>query len=58
MKTRIFRVKMEHLKYGINWSEHQLASRTAAEAIRRAEAAEPFPTVTRAYEVHLVAEAE
>ena len=52
--TRIFRVELEHLTYGRNWTSRDVAARTAAEAIRKAERGEG--TRVRATDVSLIAE--
>lgn len=57
MTTRIFRVEMEHLRYGTNWSRTTVAARTAAEAIRKAERLEGT-TQVRAVGVVLLAETD
>jgi hypothetical protein len=54
--VRIFRVQMEHTKYGVNWSSKDVSARTAAEAIRKAQRDEP--KAVRASHVNLIAEAE
>lgn len=57
MSTRIFEVEMEHLRYGINYSRERVVARTAAEAIRKAEAQADSKQL-RAIGVNLIAESD
>lgn len=36
-RTRIFRVQMEHKRYGTNWSSRDVAADTAVKALEKAE---------------------